>query len=537
MLRTKRIIAALLILLILQGLSPWKGGDTTAQEPERETTIVVHYLEYDWWLIRWETDQILCRILVDHEGLPTNEEVVKYCGWKLEEVWRNTPPCNFMKIGLENTRQCAGVYLHLAAIRPKEREVVVELPPPVVWVTLDGCDPFPPQNICPTIPDLVLIAEEPLPNEHITAIHGTFNGVSFTCEGDECKIPLKPTGMSGITVEFWADSSYGDTSDRYTALVRVVDTGVPVVPGMGGWYVDVISTQWIGKPIASCVQIWESFPPLGEPQVWLSTPEHSGLLASDEPYYFLAGRLIFQGLVDASGCTTGGLQPNGYADACGLEKAAPTMAPWQNQFDERIVEVAEETGVPAQLMKNLFAQESQFWPGMFRVPYEFGLGQITGDGADSILLWNDSFYEQFCPLVLAEDTCEKGYLHLSDEEGAVLRGAVAFQARSDCLECPTGIDLKNASFSIGLFANTLVANCAQINQTIYNATESSSGVVSTYEDLWRFTVANYHAGPGCVSFAIHQTWQATGVVRWEDAKTRFTEACKGVVPYVEEITK
>ena len=57
-------------------------------------------------------------------------------------------------------------------------------------------------------------------------------------------------------------------------------------------------------------------------------------------------------------------------------------------------------------MKNLFAQESQFWPGMFRVPYEFGLGQITDQGADAIFMWNPVFFQQFCPLVLvAECLC------------------------------------------------------------------------------------------------------------------------------------
>ena len=110
--------------------------------------------------------------------------------------------------------------------------------------------------------------------------------------------------------------------------------------------------------------------------------------------------MISQGLVDVSSCPDGGLLPNGYADACGLEKARPIVEEWQNQFDQRIIDVGKETGVPAQLMKNLFAQESQFWPGMFRVPYEFGLGQITDQGTDAIFMWNPIFFQQFCPLML-----------------------------------------------------------------------------------------------------------------------------------------
>jgi len=83
----------------------------------------------------------------------------------------------------------------------------------------------------------------------------------------------------------------------------------------------------------------------------------------------------------------------------------------------------------------------------------------------------------------------------------------------------------------------LMANCAQICQTIDNATGELAGDVSTYEDLWRFTVANYHAGPGCVSYAIHQTWLNVGLLNWEQVQEYFTEPCKGVIPYVEKITE
>jgi hypothetical protein len=342
--------------------------------------------------------------------------------------------------------------------------------------------------------------------------------------------------VGGVTVEFWSDSSYGDSSEHYTAQVRVVDTGVSSAPGGGGWYVDVISSQWTGAPLASCTRIWGALPTIGKPPTWLSTPERSELLASGAPYFYLAGRLIAQGVVDASECASGGLLPNGYADACGLETAKPILLPWQNQFDQRLVAVAKETGVPAQLMKNLFAQESQFWPGVFRVPYEFGLGQITDQGADSILLWDEAFFEQFCPLVLAEETCAKGYLRLKPDEQALLRGALANQANADCPTCPAGIDLTNAEFSVKLFAQTLQANCAQVGQTVTTATELSPGAAATYDDLWRFTIANYHAGPGCVSFAIHQAWQTTGKLTWETVSARFTEACRGVVPYVDKIT-
>lgn len=535
--RTHRIVNASLIILFMLGALAWKGEYAIAQSPDRETTITVPYTEYEWWLIRFTDGAIVCAMLVDHEGLPATDEVLRNCGEEVYTQWVNTPPCAELLENQGQHTQCPGLYLYLASFQHKERQVVVELPPPTVYVELQGCTPTPPENLCPEIPELLLVGEEPLPNEQIIFIHGFFGNEPFTCEGSSCALPLRTTGMEGILVEFWAESSFGDFSERYTAQVRVIDSGVTDAPEGGGFYVDVISSQWRGAELASCVRIWEVFPPVGAAPKWLSTPNQSELMASDEPYFYLAGRLIAQGVVDASECSTGGLLPNGYADACGLEKARPIVDEWQNQFDNRIIEVANETGVPAQLMKNLFAQESQFWPGLFRVPYEYGLGQITDNGADSLLLWNDSFFEQFCPLVLTEDSCSGGYLHLQDEYRMLLRGAVALMAKADCEDCPAGIDLSTTEFSISLFANTLKANCSQVGQIVFNATNRVAGSVSDYEDLWRFTVANYHAGPGCLSYAIHVAWQGTdGKLTWERVAPNFTEACRGVVPYVEKIT-
>jgi hypothetical protein len=338
-----------------------------------------------------------------------------------------------------------------------------------------------------------------------------------------------------MTVEFWADSSFGDSTPHFTAQVRVIETGFSPSPTDNGWYVDVLSSQWRGRPVASCAQTWQTFPPVGGPPPWLLTPEVPELLATEEPYFFLAGRLISQGVVDAVGCPNGGLLPNGWADACGLETAWPEVQAWQNQFDARIIDVARQTSVPAQLMKNLFAQESQFWPGMFSTEH-MGLGHITENGAEALLLWNKSFYQQFCPLILEASTCEKGYTHLAPEEQALLRGALAVQAKTDCTDCPAGIDLSNANFSVDLFAQTLLANCEQVGQEVFNATQKVAGTVATYADLWRFTLANYHAGPGCLSYALYTTWSRGQPLTWDNVAAQFTEPCKGVVYYVDQVT-
>ena len=525
----RAVIIALTLVIILGVIAGTRMSDSEG-DATRTTTIFVTFTEYEWWLIRWSDNNIVCQILIDHEGVPTVEEVAEVCGPKLALIWQNTPPC-------KANQGCQGLYVHLVAWQEKQREVIIELPPATVWIEMEGCEPIPPENLCAEIPTLVLIGEEPLPDEWIVAIQGLYDGAPFYCEGEICKLPLQPTPIQGSTIEFWADSSYGDSSEHYNARVRVIDTGVSPVPGGGGWYVDIVSSQWSGVPLTSCAGYWEAFPPIGAPPAWLTTPARHELIASEEPYFYLAGRLISQGLIDARGCPSNGLLPNGYANACGLERARPIVEEWQNQFDTRIIEVAEDTGIPAQLMKNLFAQESQFWPGVFRVPYEFGLGQITDNGADVVLLWNPAFYNQFCPLVLSKEGCAGGYLSLSEKDSALLRGALAVQAKSDCPECPTGIDLTNVYFSMTLFANTLQANCAQVSRTIYTATDQIAGEVSDYEDLWRFTIANYHAGPGCVSYAIHQAWQNTGELTWGEVAQYFTEPCQGVIPYVNTITR
>lgn len=537
--QAKRIANFIYIIILLLSLTATGGGYAVAQESDdlsRQTEIVTEENLYKWWLSRWTDNILVCQISVDHQGPPTPEEVIKECGADIYAQWLKTPPCEQAATG-EPTTYCPGLYAYFAGFETGKVTTVVNLPPPTVWVDVSGCSLYPPENFCPQQPNLLFTAEEPLPDYEIEAVHVIVEGRKVTCGSAECEIPMKSTPFSGMEIEFWADSTFGDSSEHYTALVRVLETGVPTNPADNGWYVDVLSSQWIGGPIESCSLIWESFPPPGLPPYWLATPSQELLLSSVEPYQYLAGRLITQGLVDSSDCSNNGLLVNGYADACGLSKARPLVDQWQNQFDNRILEVARETHLPAQVMKNIFAQESQFWPGVFRVPQEYGLGQITDMGADTILLWNKPFYESFCPLILTEATCSEGYLGLEEEDQAILRGALALEANADCPECPSGVDLIHTDLSVMLFAQGILANCDQVGQTIYNATQKTPGTVSRYEDLWRFTLANYNGGPGCLAFAIFSTWSLREPMDWDHVSTHFTQPCQGAVAYVESITQ
>jgi len=539
MVQAKRVISVINILILLLSLTATGGQHATAQESEestRQTTIVTEKTLYEWWLSRWTDNIMVCQIFVNHEGPPNAEEVIRDCGIETYEQWLKTPPCEAAAEG-EPTTYCPGLYAYFAGFESGTTSTVVDLPTPSAWINISGCSLNPPENFCSLLPNIVITGEEPLPDQEIIAVHIVVEGIKVSCQGGTCEIPLRSTSLSGTEIEFWADSSFGDSSEHYTALVRVIETGVPITPTSNGWYVDVLSSQWLGGPIESCSLIWGSFPPPGLPPTWLSTPAQNLLLVSVEPYQYLAGRLIYQGLVDASECANNGMLVNGYADACGLSKARPLVDLWQNQFDNRIFEVSEDTSLPAQVLKNVFAQESQFWPGVFRVPQEFGLGQITDMGADTVLLWNEDFYDSFCQLILSEVVCSKGYLRLNEDEQALLRGALAVEANSDCPECPSGVDLVHTDISVMLFAQGILANCDQVGQTIFNATQKIPGAVSSYEDLWRFTLANYNGGAGCLAFSIFSTWALREPLDWAHVSSHFTQPCQGAIAYVDSIAK
>lgn len=536
-LQTRRIFLLFAIIFALLISFSWVKLSRAADKTNRRTDIVISYTQYEWWLLKWSDNSLQCQILTDHDGLPTDDDIYVYCGEELYEKWLDTTPCDAVIEEKEKASSCKGFYLHPVASEVLTKTIQVELPSPEAWIDIQGCELTITNNLCTALPTLVITGFEPLPNEEIIGIQGTYNDIPFICEGNRCEIPIRPTSVNGALIEFWADSSFGDSSEHYTALIRAIETGIKNDSESSGWYVDIMSTRMVNAPLNTCAQTWESFPPLGGPPSWLDTPDASHLLATDEPYTFLAGQLIAQGIVDASQCPAGGLEENGYANTCGLETARPVVDEWQNLFDAQIITVSHKTGIPAQLIKNIFAIESQFWPGIFENGQkEFGFGQLTELGADAVLLWNPTFYNEFCPLVLNAEVCAKGYAQLEEEDQATLRGAVASNASAVCEDCPQGIDLSRANSSIDLFAQTIQANCTQVGQIVTNLTGQSPGAVASYEDLWRFTLSNYHGGPGCLQNALKELPQNKPMT-WENISPLLDEECPGVVEYVEKVSR
>ena len=503
--------------------------------PDRFTTVTVDYTIHEWYFATWKGSYIVCSVLTDHEGLPFPTEVYRDCELGVYNKWISQPPCIY-----NETNLCDGYYTFPINSTPATKEVAMQLASASAWISLEDCQPVlsTSTNICETTPTLVITGQEPVQNERIIRIEGTYNGQPFDCDQtDVCKFHIPETDVKGVKVDFWAYSSYGDSSLIYSAQVRVQKANEND-PDKSYWYVDVLSPQWMGQAVAICSDSWNVFPPVGGPPVWLTTPKLSEDLSSDIPYTYLAKNLILQGVVDASTCVDGGIVPDGNVNQCGLEMARGEVFNWQNRFDELILSTAQETTVPARLLKNLFARESQFWPGTYQIAGDVGLGQLTENGADTTLFWNPSFFNQFCTLTFPSETCGQGYMHLTPEERETLRLALVASVNATCENCPLGIDLPRADFSIGVFAHSLIGSCKQAGQVITNYTGKSPGDVASYEDLWKFSLVNYNAGGGCLAEVITRSLgEGNSILTWENTSPFIGGACGGALDYVNDISK
>ncbi len=56
-------------------------------------------------------------------------------------------------------------------------------------------------------------------------------------------------------------------------------------------------------------------------------------------------------------------------------------------------------------------------------------------------------------------------------------------------DCPLGIDMTQADFSVGVFGRTLLANCEQAGRIVRNVSGGAPGVVAQNADV---LTANFH---------------------------------------------
>ena len=270
---------------------------------------------------------------------------------------------------------------------------------------------------------------------------------------------------------------------------------------------------------------------------WMDTPATAEGLHTNRPLTYLAGKLIAAGYVDVSACNGSSLLVNGYASPCGLNASMPFLYVWQNRFDELILKAAVSEQVPAYMFKNLLIQESQMWPQASKhVPPEYGIGQLTENGTDTLLMWNVDYFRKICELSLEKEKCKRDYLSITASERAFLRGATLIQVRADCPSCANKINLVLTEKSIPVFAAALKANFRQIDQISKNLTGRAAVSQMEGQEVWKLAAANYHAGPGCTSSAMRATLKDRKTLNWKNISKNFMPGCESAVDYVEHIT-
>jgi len=530
-LHSRSLLTAIFIVVLASiglGVIPVQAVDTlpgTPSGPNRFGDVTQEYTSYEWWLTSWANNAVLCNLKVDHEGTPTHSEIYSFCGNTVYSLWSVTRTCPEEGI-------CGGYYLQFVKTAPATRKVKKALPAPSVTLTMDGCEAWNSSLRCDTLPLLIFTAEEPLEGQTISSLEGTIDGTPFTC-ASSCQLEMPPTSAEGMKLEFWANSSYGDTSELFHAQIRVA--GSPN-PDELFWYVDVISSQWRGSPMAPCSLEWSAFPPVGGPPGWLSSPSQVEQLATGRSYGYLAAQLINRGVVDIKSCADGGILDTGMASPCGVDAARIAVIDWQNRFDDVIFAAAKKAVVPGYLVKSIFGRESQFWPVQTKGKPEVGLGQMTDNGADTALLWNPPFFDQFCLSVLDADSCRRGYANLQALTQQRLRTALLSGVNADCPTCALGIDMGKADNSILVFANLIKANCVQTGRIVYNSYGGFPGSYASYEDLWRFTLVNYNAGSGCLILAIRETQKSTEPLDWQHLSSHLTPVCQPAIAYVRDVS-
>ena len=260
---------------------------------------------------------------------------------------------------------------------------------------------------------------------------------------------------------------------------------------------------------------------------WTYVPESADQLYTEERYYFLAGQLITNNVVDASTCPAGGLMLNGYANACGMSRAMPTVIVLQNILNEPILQAWSDVGVPPVLLKQLIRAESQFWPSQYDHTH-YGYGHVTNMGIRNAIQWNSDLAAKVCPSS-ANGSCTSDYA-IAEQ---ILSSLVA-----SCDTCEYGIDVDIAYRSVDILAEVMLGYCYQTAQLVFNATGWHSSIAVDYATIWKLTLMNYNAGSVCVYDTAEATFNRTqGPMNWSDLSASVSgDQCLRGLGYANQIT-
>jgi len=267
---------------------------------------------------------------------------------------------------------------------------------------------------------------------------------------------------------------------------------------------------------------------------WLYVAESADELYTEEQFFFLAGQLINEGVVDASFCPTGGMRDIDYANACGMATALPAVIEIQNSVNEAVLRAWREVGVPPVLLKQMIRRESQFWPSTHtkdEMDYllEFGFGHMTYFRMQNALMWNRDLYAKICST--------STNVNCRQEEGIV--NQFLYSLVATCDGCKNGIDPNQVDYSVDILAESVLGHCYQTSQLIYNATDWYPSLVVDYATIWKLTLVNYTSGPNCVYDAVSETFDQTdGPMSWAEISSNISDGnCEYGMYYANTITE
>ncbi len=476
-----------------------------------------------WQLAYWESYDTACTIILDEDRQPENEEIHRACGDILYQSWLTTPVCERHYGQDPTTASCYGVFLRRVGQKQKDEPVdgnlidyhAQNLRQIRFDVTNVNCEPG---GICDKKPELLLIAHGPENDNLIQSVHIRISTYEAACTGNACQMRLPSTDNNGVWLEYWAMDSAGNQSDHFWLKFRTVQ----VQSNSEIFYYDVIGNAF-PEAAAYGSDVWYTFPTINEilSPVLKKIPT-SDYLVTKHNLQLLGAKLIKTGQVDSSACPNYGLNLDGTPNGCGEQVTAKMVFDYQNQYDPQIFDASRKQKVPPRIVKGLIAQESQFWP-ISDVPYEYGLGMLTEGGADMLLRWNSSYFLNVCTKTfpMDRDKCYGGFSNLKEEEQIVLRGVV--------------ISKVGTNEEIEVIAAAIRGSVFQVNQIITNATGQLPSEVTTYEDLWKFTVANYYSGSGCLYNAMNVASAYKLPLTWDNVRRFLTGKCDLANQYVDRV--
>jgi hypothetical protein len=495
----------------------------------RTRPVEISYTLYTWQLLSNDKNKVLCEVIIDHDGAPTEADTVIVCPdlfnpvnpidlisptrtvspGKKTPTPRPTPtleptpsPLNYADLLQDN---------HWLLISSRIISRSETVPIPDIFLTLDA-----PSG--PVVqPYVTITAVEPVTGYRITGIHGTLGDIPFDCPVAICDLQFN--GDSQIT--YWATSSFGDESKKTSITARVTQDSK-------GYYVSVNNLLPLSQYSDACSGIWGTSLNSALPQ-WAYLPQTPSSLSTQTNLHLLAGQLIMHGIVDAKTCPNNGLANIGVPNACGLDVAKPAMISWQNRFDSPIWEASRQVGIPAWLIKSVLELESQFWPANIKHnAVEYGLGQVNVFGADTALHWDPTLGTMVCQDLVYD--CNRNYISLTPETKLLIQGGLLRMLSAECPNCSYGIDINQADQSIDPLARIIRSQCRQTAYILSNQTSTLD-----YDTLWRFSMVGYHSGYECLQNSVQNVVDRHEPLDWDHVASYLEEDCPGSVAYVDDL--